>query len=156
MKAVIQRVTSACVEIEGKVTGSIGNGFLILLGVCPEDTEKECKMLSDKIAKMRIFSDENDKMNLSLLDFKETENPYKVLVVSQFTLCANVRHGNRPDFFGAAKPAVAIPLYEQFMKNLTDDYGIEVQHGEFGADMKVSLLNDGPVTIIVDTDDLKK
>lgn len=156
MRAVIQRVTRASVEIEGKLVASIDNGFLILLGVCQDDTEKECKILSDKIAKMRIFTDENDKMNLSLLDFKEKEQPYKVLVVSQFTLCANVRHGNRPDFFGAAKPDVAIPLYEQFMKNLTDDYGLEVQHGEFGADMKVSLLNDGPVTIIVDTDDLKK
>ena len=156
MKAVIQRVTSASVEIEGKLVASIENGFLILLGVCQGDTEKECKILSDKIAKMRIFTDENDKMNLSLLDFCNSENPYKVLVVSQFTLCANVRHGNRPDFFGAAKPDVAIPLYEQFMKNLTDDYGLSVEHGEFGADMKVRLLNDGPVTIIVDTDDLKK
>lgn len=156
MKAVIQRVTSASVEIDGKISGSIKNGFLILLGVCQDDTEKECKLLSDKIAKMRVFTDENDKMNLSLLDFQNTDEPYGVLVVSQFTLCANVRHGNRPDFFGAAKPDKAIPLYEQFMKNLSDDYGLHVEHGVFGADMKVSLLNDGPVTIIVDTDDLKK
>ncbi|MBE6572196.1 MAG: D-tyrosyl-tRNA(Tyr) deacylase [Ruminococcaceae bacterium] len=156
MKAVIQRVTSAKVEAEGQITGQIRNGFLILLGVCENDTEKECKLLSDKIAKMRIFCDENDKMNLSLLDFKDSDEPYCVLVVSQFTLCANVRHGNRPDFFGAAKPDKAVPLYEQFMKNLSDDYGLRVEHGIFGADMKVSLLNDGPVTIIVDTDDLKK
>ena len=156
MKAVIQRVTSAKVDIEGTTVGSIKNGFLILLGVCEGDTEKECKLLSDKIAKMRIFCDENDKMNLSLLDFLNNDEPYGVLVVSQFTLCANVRHGNRPDFFGAAKPKDAIPLYEQFMKNLSEDYGIPVQHGQFGADMKVSLLNDGPVTIIVDTNDLKK
>ena len=156
MKAVIQRVTSAKVEVEGQITGQSGNGFLILLGVCENDTEKECKLLSDKIAKMRIFCDENDKMNLSLLDFKDSDEPYSVLVVSQFTLCANVRHGNRPDFFGAAKPDKAVPLYEQFMKNLSCDHGLRVEHGIFGADMKVSLLNDGPVTIIVDTDDLKK
>ena len=156
MKAVIQRVTSAKVEVEGQITGQIGNGFLILLGVCENDTEKECKLLSDKIAKMRIFCDENDKMNLSLLDFKDSDEPYSVLVVSQFTLCANVRHGNRPDFFGAAKPDKAVPLYEQFMKKLSCDHGLRVEHGIFGADMKVSLLNDGPVTIIVDTDDLKK
>ena len=156
MKAVVQRVTSASVAVDGKIIGEISNGFLVLLGVCEGDTSAECKMLSDKIAKMRIFSDENDKMNLSLLDFKDKENPYGVLVISQFTLCANTRHGNRPDFFGAAKPAVAIPLYEEFMENLKKDHGLHVECGEFGADMKVSLLNDGPVTIIIDTDELKK
>ena len=156
MKAVIQRVTTAKVEIDGKVAGSIKNGLLIFLGVAEGDTSKECKMLSDKIAKMRIFYDENEKMNLSLLDFKNCEEPYCALVISQFTLCANTRHGNRPDFFGAAKPAVAKPLYEEFMENLKKDYDIHVECGEFGADMKVSLLNDGPVTIVVDTDELKK
>ncbi len=156
MKAVIQRVTHAEVSVDGNVIGKIGNGFLILLGVCMGDTEAECKILSDKIAKLRIFTDENDKMNRSLLDFKDCENPYGALVVSQFTLCANARHGNRPDFLAAAKPDTAIPLYEKFMENLKNDHGIHVEHGEFGADMKVSLLNDGPVTIILDTDELKK
>lgn len=156
MKAVIQRVTSASVDVDGKTIGKISNGFLVLLGVCEGDTEAECKILSDKIAKMRIFSDENDKMNLSLLDFKDREQPYGVLVISQFTLCANTRHGNRPDFFGAAKPSCAIPLYEKFMSNLREDYGLHIECGEFGADMKVSLLNDGPVTIVLDTDELKK
>lgn len=156
MKAVIQRVTTASVEIEGKVNGAIKNGLLILLGVAEGDTTKECRMLSDKIAKMRIFYDENEKMNLSLLDFKDCDEPYGALVISQFTLCANTRHGNRPDFFGAAKPDVAKPLYEEFMDNLRKDYGIHVESGIFGADMKVSLLNDGPVTIVIDTDELKK
>ena len=156
MKAVIQRVTSAEVKVDGEILGSIKNGFLILLGVVEGDTETEAKLLSDKIAKMRIFSDENDKMNLSLLDFQNNDEPHKVLVISQFTLCANTRKGNRPDFFGAAKPAIAEPLYHRFMNNLREDYGLIVEEGEFGADMKVSLTNDGPVTIIIDTDDLKK
>ena len=120
------------------------------------DTEAECKILSDKIAKLRVFTDENDKMNLSLLDFKDSEQPYGALVISQFTLCANTRRGNRPDFMSAAKPDVAIPLYEKFMSNLANDHGIHVEHGEFGADMKVSLLNDGPVTIILDSDEIVK
>ncbi len=156
MKAVIQRVTSAQVKVDGKILGSINDGFLILLGVVEGDTETEAKLLSDKIAKMRIFSDENDKMNLSLLDFQNNEEPHKVLVISQFTLCANTKKGNRPDFFGAAKPCVAEPLYHRFMNNLREDFGLSVEEGEFGADMKVSLTNDGPVTIIIDTDDLKK
>ncbi|MBR5553823.1 MAG: D-tyrosyl-tRNA(Tyr) deacylase [Clostridia bacterium] len=156
MKAVIQCVTDAQVAVDGNVIGKINCGFMILLGVCDTDTEQECKLLSDKIAKLRVFTDENDKMNLSLLDFQNTDEPYSVLVISQFTLCANTRRGNRPDFFGAARPEKAIELYELFMKNLENDYGIHVEHGEFGADMKVSLLNDGPVTIILDTDDWKK
>lgn len=156
MKAVIQRVTSASVEVDGKIIGSINNGFLILLGVVEGDTENEAKTLSDKIAKMRIFTDENDKMNLSLLDLQNGIEPYSVLVISQFTLCANTRRGNRPDFMGAAKPFVADPLYHRFMDNLREDYGLHVEEGEFGADMKVSLVNDGPVTIIIDTEELKK
>ena len=156
MKAVIQRETTAEVVVDGKIWGSINNGFLILLGVVEGDTETEANLLSDKIAKMRIFSDENDKMNLSLLDFQNCEEPYKVLVISQFTLCSNTRKGNRPDFFGAAKPCVAEPLYHRFMNNLREDFGLCVEEGEFGADMKVSLTNDGPVTIIIDTDDLKR
>ena len=156
MKAVIQRVTFAEVKVDGKVLGSINNGFLILLGVVDGDTEKEAKILSDKIAKMRIFTDENDKMNLSLLDLQSGEDPYSVLVISQFTLCANTKRGNRPDFMNAAKPPVAEPLYHRFMNNLREDHGLRVEEGEFGADMKVTLTNDGPVTIIVDTDELKK
>lgn len=156
MKAVVQRVGFAEVKADGKLLGKTGGGFLVLLGVAESDTEKECKILADKIAKLRIFEDENEKMNLSLLDFLKTESPKSVLVISQFTLMANCRHGNRPDFFAAAKPNSAKPLYERFMKILDEDYGIHTECGEFGADMKVSLLNDGPVTIILDTDDLKK
>lgn len=156
MKAVIQRVTSAKVEVDGKTIGSIKSGFMILLGVVGGDTEAEAKLLSDKIAKMRVFSDENDKMNKSLLDFQDVDEPYSVLVISQFTLCANTKRGNRPDFMSAAKPPVADPLYHRFMDNLREDYKLRVEEGEFGADMKVTLTNDGPVTIIVDTDELKK
>lgn len=156
MKAVIQRVTFAQVKVEGKVLGEIENGFLILLGVCEGDTENESKLLADKTAKLRIFNDDAGKMNLSLLDFKDNKKPCSVLVISQFTLCANTRRGNRPDFFAAAKPETAKKLYELFAERLSNEHGIVTKTGEFGADMKVSLLNDGPVTIILDTDDMKK
>ena len=149
MKAVIQRVSYASVEIEGRVKASIEKGFLVLLGVGADDTEQDVSLLVSKISKMRIFTDENDKMNLSLSDVSG-----KVLVISNFTLYANCVHGNRPDFFDSAKPCLAIPLYEKFL-SMMKDTGIETYSGEFGADMKVSLLNDGPVTIILDSKQLK-
>lgn len=149
MKAVIQRVTHCCVTVDNQVTGEIGQGFLILLGVEKEDTEKEADKLCAKIAGLRIFSDENDKMNLSLADIGGA-----VLVVSQFTLCANCRHGRRPDFFGAARPETAEPLYEYFCGQMKKNGVTAVEKGIFGADMKVSLLNDGPVTILLDSKEL--
>lgn len=155
MKAVIQRVTSASVTVDGSVCGKIGNGFLVLLGVCPDDDEKAAQKLAEKIARLRVFCDENGKMNRSLLDHQNIPEPYGVLVVSQFTLCADTRRGNRPDFFGAAKPALAEPLYEYFSKYLRETFSLPVENGIFGADMKVSLLNDGPVTILMDTDEWK-
>lgn len=156
MKAVIQRVSFAEVRVNGELLGKTDGGFLIFLGVAQGDTANECKILADKTAKLRIFEDENEKMNLSLLDFLKTEHPKSVLVISQFTLLANCVHGNRPDFFSAAKPADAEPLYERFMRHLKEDYGIHTECGKFGADMKVSLLNDGPVTIVLDTDELNR
>ena len=147
MKAVVTRVNSASVSIDGEVHGKIGRGFLILLGVAPEDTPEKCKKLAEKILGLRVFRDENDKMNLSLSDVGG-----EVLVVSQFTLYGDVSHGRRPSFIGAGKPDIAIPLYEQF---LSERLGFPPQHGEFGADMLVTSENAGPVTLIVDTKDLK-
>jgi len=150
LRAVIQRVTKASVSVDGSITGEITNGFLVLLGVHNDDTEKEAELLAGKIADMRIFTDENDKMNLSLKNIGGS-----VLVISNFTLYADCRHGRRPSFFESARPERAEPLYEYFCTQMYKA-GIEnVQKGVFGADMKVSLLNDGPVTIILDTDDLK-
>ena len=150
MKAVIQRVKEASVMIDGHIKSEIGQGYLILLGVEVTDTEDDAQLLAVKIANLRICEDENGKMNLSLLDVKGS-----ALIVSQFTLLANCRHGRRPDFFGAAKPDVSIPLYEYFTKKL-EECGIdEVKTGEFGADMQVSLVNDGPVTICLDTKELR-
>ena len=149
MKAVIQRVSECSVKVEGKVTGSIGNGFLILLGIEKGDTGTEAEKLSAKISGLRIFTDENDKMNLSLSDVNGG-----VLVVSNFTLCAQCRKGRRPKFDAAADPEIAEPLYEYFCECMKNN-GIEkVEKGIFGADMKVSLLNDGPVTIVIDTKEL--
>ena len=145
MKAVIQRVNYASVEIDGEVKAFINRGFLILLGVGAEDDENDAKLLATKISKLRIFCDENDKMNLSLKDIGG-----KALVVSNFTLYANCSHGNRPDFFDSAHPSIAEPLYEKFVGFMTE-LDIETFTGEFGADMKVSLQNDGPVTIILDS-----
>ena len=145
MKAVIQRVTSASVVVEGETLGAIDRGFLILLGVHENDTEAEADLLAKKVANLRVFEDDDEKMNLSMLDCG-----YSALVISQFTLLANTKKGNRPSFIAAARPEVAIPLYERFMEQL------KVQHGEFGADMAVSLVNDGPVTIVLDTDTWKK
>lgn len=150
MKAVIQRVTHAEVAVDGAVVGSCGKGLLVLLGVAQGDTEKEVETLCKKIVNLRIFQDEAGKMNRSVLDIDG-----EMLVISQFTLMANCRHGNRPDFLASAKPAEAIPLYESF-KKLAAESVRRVECGIFGADMKVSLLNDGPVTIVLDTDTLKK
>lgn len=146
MRAVIQRVTEASVTIEEKVNGEIGNGFLILLGVEENDTPEDADILAKKTANLRIFEDENEKMNLSLLDLG-----YSALVISQFTLLADTKKGNRPSFIRAARPELAIPLYERYMQKLQENGVANVQHGEFGADMKVRLLNDGPVTITYDT-----
>ncbi len=149
MKAVIQRVSECSVTVDGTVAGSIGNGFLILLGVEKGDTETEAERLSAKISGLRIFTDENDKMNLSLSDVNGG-----VLVVSNFTLCAQCRKGRRPKFDAAAGPELAESLYEYFCVCMKSN-GIEkVEKGIFGADMKVSLLNDGPVTIVIDTKEL--
>ena len=148
MRAVIQRVAKSSVTINGDLVASIGTGMLILLGIIDEDTEKDIKWLSNKIVNLRIFSDENGVMNNSLIEAKG-----EALVVSQFTLHANIRKGNRPSYIKAAKPNIAIPLYEEFVKQLELDLSKKVQTGEFGADMKIELLNDGPVTIIIDTKD---
>jgi D-tyrosyl-tRNA(Tyr) deacylase len=146
MKAVIQRVTKASVIIDGVKVASIQDGLLILLGIINEDTQDDISWLSNKIANLRIFGDDDGVMNKSILDISGD-----AIVVSQFTLHANTKKGNRPSYIKAAKPDVAIPLYEQFVSQLENDLGKKVQTGEFGADMKVELLNDGPVTIIIDT-----
>jgi D-tyrosyl-tRNA(Tyr) deacylase len=150
MKAILQRVTFAEVKVDGNTVGKIDNGFLILLGVAEGDTEKEADALSAKVATLRVFTDENDKMNLSLADIDG-----EVLVISNFTLYADCSHGRRPNFMKAAKPDIAEPLYEYFCKKMADKGVRKVEKGIFGADMKVSLLNDGPVTIDIDTRDLK-
>jgi len=148
MRAVLTRVKSASVTIDGEVKGKIGKGFLILLGVGPEDTKKECRALAEKALALRIFEDENGKMNLGL-----EQVGGEVLVISQFTLYGNCRKGRRPSFVGAAGPELGNELYEQFLQDCTD-LGYEPQHGIFGADMKVESINDGPVTLILDTDEL--
>ena len=144
MKAVVIRVSRATIEINGSMGGSMGQGLLVLLGVGPDDTEKEALYLADKCAKLRIFEDENGKMNKGLEDIGG-----KIMVVSNFTLYADCSRGRRPDFFGAAKPDQAIPLYEKFM-DCCRARGFRVEHGEFGADMQVYSQNDGPVTILFD------
>ena len=146
MRAVIQRVTHASVTIEGVVKGQIGQGFLILLGICDEDTMEDLDWLVKKIANLRVFGDENDVMNRSILDVGG-----EALVVSQFTLYASYKKGNRPSWFRAGSHEHSIPLYETFCKELSAAIGKQVATGEFGADMKVELLNDGPVTICMDT-----
>lgn len=146
MKVVIQRVAEASVSIEGVQVASIEKGLLILLGIVEDDTLDDIKWLSNKIVNLRIFGDSEDIMNVSLLDVKG-----EALVVSQFTLHALTKKGNRPSYIKAAKPEFAIPLYQRFVKHLEMDMGKPVQTGEFGADMKVKLINDGPVTIIIDS-----
>lgn len=151
MKAVIQRVSRAGVSVDGELISSIERGFLILLGVADGDEARDAEVLADKIANLRIMEDGAGKMNLSLLSTNGS-----ALVVSQFTLCASCAHGRRPDFFSAAKPDIANELYEYFCDRLKSAGVTDVQKGVFGADMKVELLNDGPVTIIIDSGDLKK
>ena len=150
MKAVIQRVSHASVAVDGKIVGSCGEGFMILLGVAEGDTELDAELLCKKIVNLRIFTDENDKMNRSLKDIDG-----EMLVISQFTLMANYRHGNRPDFMESAKPDEANRLYEYF-KSLAAKEIRRVESGIFGAHMDVSLLNNGPVTIVMDSEVLKK
>lgn len=146
MKVVIQRVKNASVTIDGKVISEIGGGLLVLLGISPDDTESDADKLAAKTAALRIFDDENDVMNRSVMD---TDGD--LLVVSQFTLMASWKKGNRPSYVGAARHEIAIPLYEYFCKKLEEITGKSVKTGVFGADMKVALVNDGPVTIIMDT-----
>lgn len=145
MRAVVTRVKNASVEIEGRVNGQIGQGFLVLLGVAPTDTEAQAERMADKVCGLRVFEDENGKMNLNLEAVGGS-----LLVVSQFTLYADTK-SRRPGFTGAARPDVAVPLYERFMA-CCRERGFTVEHGEFGADMQVLSQNDGPVTILFDTD----
>ncbi len=150
MIAVLQRAAGAAVRVEGKTVGEIGHGLLVLLGVGTEDTETDAQLLCKKIAACRIFTDEADKMNLSVRDVGGS-----VLVVSNFTLLANYAHGNRPDFFAAARPEQANRLYEYFVELMRRE-GLPVATGEFGAHMKIELHCDGPVTIVMDSEKLKK
>ena len=146
MRAVIQRVTKASVTIEGKINGQIGNGLLVLVGIEDADTNEDIEWLSSKLVNLRIFNDENEVMNISLKDVGGD-----ILLISQFTLHALTKKGNRPSYIKASKPEIAIPLYEKMINLLENDLGKTIQTGIFGADMKVELLNDGPVTIVIDT-----
>jgi len=146
LKAVIQRVSEASVTIDGKITAEIQKGLLVLIGIEDADGAEDIQWLTSKIANLRIFGDENDVMNLSVKDVDGA-----MIVVSQFTLHAQTKKGNRPSYIKASKPDVAIPLYEGFVRQMETELGKKIQTGEFGADMKVRLLNDGPVTIIIDT-----
>ncbi|MBA4153886.1 D-aminoacyl-tRNA deacylase [Flavobacterium sp.] len=146
MKAVLQRVSKSSVTIDEKIVASIQNGIVVLLGIEESDTNEDIEWLSLKIVNLRIFDDTNGVMNLSV---KEISG--ELIVVSQFTLHASTKKGNRPSYIKAAKPEIAIPLYEKFIHQITLDLGKNVQTGQFGADMKVALINDGPVTILIDT-----
>ncbi|UOQ65277.1 D-aminoacyl-tRNA deacylase [Hymenobacter volaticus] len=146
MRIVIQRVQHASVTVEGRITGQIGPGLLVLAGFAPDDTAASLDWMARKLVQLRIFSDADGKMNLSVQDIGG-----QLLVVSQFTLLADARKGNRPSYIGAAPPPIAISLYEQFVQRLEQLLGQPVATGEFGADMKVELLNDGPVTIVLDS-----
>ncbi len=146
MRIVIQRVTQASVTIENQVKGQIGTGLLLLAGFTNDDTDEDLKWMASKVVQLRIFGDAEGKMNLSVQDVQGD-----LLVISQFTLFALTKKGNRPSYIQAAPPAVAIPLYERFVTLLEEALGKKVQTGEFGADMKVALLNDGPVTITIDS-----
>lgn len=148
MRAILQRVTQASCTVDDKVTGEINNGFLVLLGIEDADTHEDLVWLAQKIANMRVFNDENGLMNKSLADIDGN-----ILLISQFTLFAATKKGNRPGFTRAARPDKAIPLYEEMIKQLASLINKEIQCGIFGADMKISLLNDGPVTIVMDTKD---
>ncbi|MEY2738772.1 MAG: D-tyrosyl-tRNA(Tyr) deacylase [Bacteroidota bacterium] len=146
MKAVLQRVSQASVTIQDEVVAQIESGLLVLIGIEDTDNHEDIEWLSAKIVNLRIFADENDVMNLSLKDINGD-----MIVVSQFTLHALTKKGNRPSYIKAARPEIAIPIYESFVQQIEIDFGKKVQTGKFGADMKVSLINDGPVTIIIDT-----
>lgn len=150
MKIVLQRVSKASVTIENKKVAEIQNGLLILLGIINEDTQEDINWLSNKITNLRIFNDDRGVMNRSVKDINGD-----VITVSQFTLHASTKKGNRPSYIKAAKPDIAIPLYEKFVQQIEVDLGKKIQTGQFGADMKVDLLNDGPVTIIIDSKDKK-
>lgn len=146
MRAVIQRVSKASVKVYDNITGQIEKGLLVLLGIEDADTKEDIEWLSSKICNLRIFDDEQGVMNLSVKDVSGS-----ILLVSQFTLHASTKKGNRPSYIRASKPEIAIPMYEQTLAQLEVDLGIKVEAGIFGADMKVELLNDGPVTIVIDT-----
>jgi D-tyrosyl-tRNA(Tyr) deacylase len=146
MRAVIQRVTRASVTIEGKIHGQIDNGLLVLIGIENADTYDDIEWLSNKIVNLRIFNDENEVMNTSVKDVRGD-----ILLISQFTLHGSTKKGNRPSYIRASKPEVAIPIYEKMIRQLSNDLGKQIHTGIFGADMKVELLNDGPVTILIDT-----
>lgn len=146
MKVIIQRVSEASVTVESKKTADIKKGLLVLVGIEDADTQEDIDWISGKIVKMRIFGDENDVMNCSVQDIDGD-----IIVVSQFTLHASTKKGNRPSYIKAAKPDFAIPMYENFVKSVEKEFGKKVQTGIFGADMKVNLLNDGPVTIVMDS-----
>ena len=146
MRAVLQRVTQASCTVDDNITGQIGTGFLVLLGIEDSDTTEDLEWLAQKIVNMRVFGDDNDLMNKALSDINGG-----ILLVSQFTLFASTKKGNRPGFTKAARPDVAIPLYEKMIEKLSQLLGNKVETGIFGADMKISLVNDGPVTILIDT-----
>ena len=146
MKAVIQRVSQSSVTIDAKIVAEIQKGLLVSVGIEDSDSQEDISWLTSKIANLRIFADENEVMNLSLKDIDG-----EMIVVSQFTLHAATKKGNRPSYIKASKPEIAIPLYESFVKQMEIELGKKIQTGQFGADMKVSLVNDGPVTIIIDT-----
>lgn len=145
MRAVVQRVSSSSVKVDGKVIGSINNGFTVLLGICKDDTIEDLKYIKDKIINLRVFHDENDKMNLSICDVKG-----EILAISQFTLYGDCRKGRRPNFMEAMGGDDAKALYDEFVKMLKES-GLKIETGEFGADMKVEINNDGPVTILLDS-----
>lgn len=147
MRIVIQRVKEASVSIGGALKSSIGQGLMILVGICDEDTDKDIDFLCKKVVQMRIFDDENGVMNLPITDVANSG----ILVVSQFTLMASTKKGNRPSYIHASRPEFAVPMYEKFVAKLQSLFGHEIQTGTFGADMQVSLINDGPVTIIMDS-----
>ena len=152
MRIVIQRVLSASVDIAGARKSEIGQGLMILVGVCDEDTDEDIDYLCHKVVQMRIFDDENGVMNLPITDVADSG----ILVVSQFTLMASTKKGNRPSYIHASRPEFAIPMYEKFVAKLQELFGKEIQTGTFGADMQVSLINDGPVTIIMDSHQREK
>ncbi len=146
MRVVIQRVKKASVTIDNHIKSSINRGLLILLGICDEDTKEDIEWLTKKIINLRVFDDENGVMNCSAI-----ETNAEIMVVSQFTLYASCKKGNRPSYIKAAKPEIAVPLYQKFCKTIQQNINTTVKTGEFGADMKVELINDGPVTICIDT-----